>query len=259
MRHQILLFALVFVVLTASAQKKVAQEFYEIRTINFSKAGQEEANDRYLAQALLPALHRAGIKQIGVFKPIASDTVNSGKKIILLIPYQSPDQFLKVADGLPKDQAYLSAGKEYLEASYQSPTFDRIESVFLKAFRDMPKFHAPTHQSQRHERIYELRSYESYSQKIYKNKEHMFNEGGEIVLFEKLKFNAVFYGEALIGPRLPNLMYMTSFENINALEEHWKTFVNDPEWKKMSSLPEYQNKVSKITISLLYPTNYSDL
>ncbi|RAW00208.1 NIPSNAP family containing protein [Pseudochryseolinea flava] len=240
------------------AQKKATQEFYEIRTINISNANQEAANDAYLKQSLLPALHRAGIKNIGAFKPVSSDTVNSGKKIILLIPYQSPDQFVKIQDVLSKDNTYATTGKDYLDADYQTPTFDRIESIFLRAFRDAPKLHAPSFTTPRDQRIYELRSYEGHSQKIYKNKEHMFNEGGEILLFEKLKFNAVFYGEALIGPTLPNLMYMTSFENRSAREEHWKTFVSDPEWKKMSSLPMYQHNVSKITIMLLHPTDYSD-
>ena len=32
---------------------------------------------------------------------------------------------------------------------------------------------------------------------------------------------------------MPNLMYMTSFENKAARDEHWKTFGSDPEWKKL--------------------------
>ena len=36
----------------------------------------------------------------------------------------------------------------------------------------------------------------------------MFNEGGEIRLFARLNFNAVFYGDVLAGDRMPNLMYM---------------------------------------------------
>ncbi len=87
----------------------------------------------------------------------------------------------------------------------------------------------------------------------------MFNEGGEIKLFKRLNFNAVFYGEVLSGSRMPNLMYMTSFENMNDRNEHWKNFSADPEWKRLSSMPEYQNTVSKIDIVFLTPTQYSDL
>ena len=52
----------------------------------------------------------------------------------------------------------------------------------------------------------------------------MFNEGGEIDLFNKLNFNAVFYGEVLSGSSMPNLMYMTSFENKADRDAHWKSF-----------------------------------
>jgi hypothetical protein len=57
---------------------------------------------------------------------------------------------------------------------------------------------------------------------------------------------------------MPNLMYMTSFENKEARDMHWKSFSADPEWKKLSALPEYQHNVSHIDITFLRPTLYSD-
>ena len=86
----------------------------------------------------------------------------------------------------------------------------------------------------------------------------MFNEGGEIKLFSRLNFNAVFYGEVLSGGSMPNLMYMTSFENKADRDAHWKSFGEAPEWKAMVVLPQYQNTVSKNTQFLLNPTSYSD-
>jgi len=77
-------------------------------------------------------------------------------------------------------------------------------------------------------------------------------------LFKRLNFNAIFYSEVVAGSKMPNLMYMTSFENRADREDHWKNFVNDPYWKKLSALPEYQNNVSHIDITFLYPTDYSD-
>ena len=87
----------------------------------------------------------------------------------------------------------------------------------------------------------------------------MFNEGGEIGIFKKLNFNAIFYGEVIAGGRMPNLMYMTSFENREDRSAHWKTFSSDPDWKKLSGIQEYKNNVSKIDITFLRPTEYSDL
>ncbi len=87
----------------------------------------------------------------------------------------------------------------------------------------------------------------------------MFNVGGEVALFERLNFNAIFYGEVLFGSKMPNLMYMTSFENKAARDEHWKTFSSDSFWKTLSARPEYQKNVSKIDIQFLTPAEYSDL
>ncbi|MDB5209477.1 MAG: family containing protein, partial [Sediminibacterium sp.] len=109
------------------------------------------------------------------------------------------------------------------------------------------------------ERIYELRSYEGASEILYKQKVHMFNEGGEIALFNRLGFNAVFYAEVLSGSHMPNLMYMTSFDNRASRDEHWKNFGADSEWKRLSALPEYQHTVSKADIFFLHPAAYSEL
>ncbi len=110
----------------------------------------------------------------------------------------------------------------------------------------------------REERVYELRSYESATEKIFRNKVHMFNEGDEIGLFKKLNFNAVFYSEVIAGAHMPNLMYMTTFESKADRDAHWKAFGESPEWKKLSSMPEYQHNVSHIDITFLRPTSYSD-
>ena len=82
--------------------------------------------------------------------------------------------------------------------------------------------------------------------------------GGEIALFESLKFNAVFYGEVIAGSSKPNLMYMTTFADMKSRDEHWKAFGDSPEWKKLSGLDEYKNTVSEIFRFLLHPTSYSD-
>src|SRR5215217_5987049 len=105
----------------------------------------------------------------------------------------------------------------------------------------MPAMAVPQLSSAKAQRIYELRSYEGPTEKLYLNKVQMFNQGGEVPLFKRLNFNAVFYASVLAGSRMPNLMYMTTFENRAEREAHWKTFTDDAEWKKLSSMPEYQH------------------
>jgi len=87
----------------------------------------------------------------------------------------------------------------------------------------------------------------------------MFNTGGEISLFKRLGFNAVFYGSVIAGSRMPNLMYMTTFENMAARDAHWNTFRVDAEWKKLSAMEYYKNTVSKNDTILLTPANYSQI
>jgi len=124
----------------------------------------------------------------------------------------------------------------------------------------MPRLEAPTAlKTPASERIYELRSYEGPTEKYFANKVQMFNEGGEVPLFKRLEFNAVFYASVLSGTHMPNLMYMTTFENMASREAHWKTFGADPFWKQLSASPEYQHNVSHIDIVFLHPAAYSDL
>src|SRR5690606_12459342 len=99
--------------------------------------------------------------------------------------------------------------------------------------------------SQKNKRIYELRSYESATEKSYVNKVQMFNDGDEIGIFRRLGFNAIFYAEVLSGTRMPNLMYMTSFNDRADRDARWESFRTDPAWIKLSGLPEYQKNVSK--------------
>lgn len=232
-------------------------EIYQLTVYHYTTSAQEKILDTYLEMALLPALHRQKLNQIGVFKAIANDT-GKVKKLYVLIPGKSMDIHERVKTGLEKDATYLEAGKDYLDAAFNAAPYDRMEIIYLKAFRLAPELQLPALTAPKRERVYELRSYESATEKIFRNKVQMFNEGGEIALFKRLNFNAVFYSEVIAGSKMPNLMYMTCFENMADRDAHWKTFGSDPEWKRLSAMPEYQHNVSVNEKNFLYPTGYSD-
>jgi len=235
------------------------QEFYSIRIYQLKTKEQEERVDKYLQGSFLPALHRMGVPKVGVFKPVGNDTA-AIRRIYVLIPFHSLDQFAGLPASLLKDPAYLSSGKDYLDATYNDPPYARFESIVLQAFPDMPRLEAPSPlTTPAAERIYELRSYEGPTEKYFVNKVQMFNQGGEVPLFKRLGFNAVFYASVLSGAHMPNLMYMTSFENMASREQHWKDFGADPVWKKLIADPQYQHNVSHIDIVFLHPAPYSDL
>lgn len=238
--------------------EKPDPEYYQIRIYYFTGNEQENLLDDYLAAAWLPALHKAGIKNVGVFKPLANDTA-SIRKLYVFIPSNRLDKLIALPQQLQKDSASAKAARAYLDAAYNQPPFIRIETILLKAFQLAPKLKIPALTGDKKERIYELRSYEGPTENLYNKKVKMFNEGGEIALFDRLGFNAVFYASVISGSRMPNLMYMTSFDNRAERDAHWKTFSADPEWRQLSSLPEYKNTVSKAEIILLHATAYSDL
>jgi hypothetical protein len=257
-----LLIIIALLPLAATASPKFAapkQEYYSLRVYSLKTKEQETRIDTYLQTALLPALHKMGITEVGVFKAIDNDTA-AIRRVYVLIPFKNLEQWLGLAETLARDAQYASVGKDYLEATYDNPPYSRMESILLQAFPDMPHHAVPLALQGPHaERIYELRSYEGPTEKYFANKVQMFNEGGEIPLFQRLGFNAVFYASVLSGAHMPNLMYMTSFDNMVSREQHWKDFGADPFWKQLVASPQYQHNVSHVDIIFLHPAAYSDL
>jgi hypothetical protein len=242
---------------TAFCGNSPKQEIYQLTLYHYTTAAQEAVLDTYCKDALLPALHRLGYKNIGVFKALANDT-SIVKSLYVYLPLKKLDDQLLLNEKLNKDTAYLSAGTAYLNADFSTPPYSRMEVMVLKAFPLAPQMQLPNLTGPKSERVYELRSYESSTEKIFRNKVKMFNEGGEIGLFKRLNFNAVFYSEVIAGSHMPNLMYMTTFENKADRDAHWKTFGSDPFWKTLSAMPEYQHNVSLNDSKFLRPTEYSD-
>jgi hypothetical protein len=257
MKHVLILVVCAFAFTSATVAPK--REYYEIKIYHISSKAQEGRVDQYLKNAYLPALHRAGIPKVGVFKPVEADTVHFGKRIYVLITYNSLEQFAKLSETLQKDKQFETSGTDYLNAPFNDLPYVRLESILLYSFSGMPQMEVPKHSTPVTERIYELRSYEGHTEKISKNKIKMFNDGDEVGLFKRLGFNAVFYAEVIAGSRMPNLMYMTTFANKTSRDEHWKAFSSDPQWKTLSGMAEYKNNVSKIDIFFLHPTEYSDV
>jgi hypothetical protein len=235
----------------------VKQQYYEIKIYRLSDKEQEARIDGYLRDAYLPALHRAGIPTVGVFKPIEADTA-FGKLIYVFIPFNTIDQFAQLSDKLDKDQVYAQAGKEFLDAPYNNPPFLRYESILAKAFSHMPQFRVPKFATPPSERIYEFRSYESATEAKAAKKIQMFNEGGEIGIFESVGANAVFYAKVIMGSRMPRLIYMTTYADMKSQTEHWTAFRNNPDWKRISAMDEYKNSTSSTKPYLLHPASYSD-
>ncbi|MFT4156036.1 NIPSNAP family protein [Parafilimonas sp.] len=255
MKKKITFFAAFFCVVFSA--QSFANDIYAITVYHFTDASQEITLDTYLQTAYLPALHRKEIKNVGVFKPIANDTA-ADKIIYVIVPYKSFDEFLRLPAQLITDNLYKTAAASYLNADYKNPPYKRMETIMLTAFPMAPQLTLPNLTSPKAEHIYELRSYESPTENYHKSKVKMFNEGGEVDIFKAINANAIFYGDVVSGSHMPNLMYLTSYENMADRDAHWKIFGDNAQWKKLNTLDEYKNNVSKAEVTLMHAASYSD-
>jgi hypothetical protein len=236
---------------------KMNGDFYQIKVYHLKSNDQVALVDQYLKNVYLPALHRLSIKNIGVFKPIANDT-SSVKFIYVLIPFQSSEAWMNLDKQLSKDKVYMAAARSFREAPSDKVPYERMESILLDAFSGQRHLVIPA--TKNAERVFELRSYESPTLHLAEKKMDMFNDRGEIQIFNRLKFNPVFYAKVVSGSRMPNFMYMPIFESVEHRNAQWKVFGNDPKWKEISTDPVNENKVSvnRIESILMHSTDYSD-
>lgn len=259
MKYLSALLLLLFCVTISSEVKAQTpqRDFYELRLYHIENEEQEGRMDEYLETALLPALKDLGVERTGVFKPIEADSAY-GKAVYVFIPYASAEEYLKVSRDLQSDKTYIKAAEDFLNATHNHPPYNRMETMLLNAFEGMPQYRPTALQNDVSEKIYELRSYESATENLFRNKVAMFNEG-EVEIFERLGFNPIFFGEVVAGSKMPNLMYMTSHANREAMQKNWENFGKDEKWDEMSGMEIYQNNVSHIDIVLLHATEYSDI
>lgn len=231
-------------------------DFYQITIYKCKNDTQVRRVDEYLKALWIPALHKAGIKNIGVFKPIGNDTAQI-KLVLVLTSFRSQDEWMKLADKLSKDETYQSSAANFLNASANNVPYQRMESILLIAFAAQRHLFLPA--SKDTTRVFELRSYESPTASLLNKKIAMFNND-EIKIFNRLGFNPVFYGRVVSGSRMPNLMYMAVFKDVAARNEQWKVFGADAKWKEISSDPKNENNVSvnHIDSILMHGTSYSD-
>jgi hypothetical protein len=233
------------------------REYYELRKYLMQSGPQTKLTEAYLSGALIPALNRLGMSPIGVFNlSIGPETPT----LYVLIPSTSVEALVTSDLQLAQDQQFLQAAAPFWNAPATEPPFIRIESTLLIAFEGWPKITPPPATAQHGKRMFELRTYESATAQDHVRKVEMFHKG-EFDIFHKAGFDQVFYGDALIGQRLPHLTYMLSFADLTERDAKWDAFRNNPDWKKLSADPRYafESIVSNITNLMLTPTSYSQI
>ncbi len=231
--------------------KTDARQFYELRVYKVFDFEKQQALDRYLELALLPALKRQQIDMIGAFHRADDENDHS---IFLLIPFSSLDQWAACREKLASDPEYQQAASEYFAAPLKDPWYERIDTRLLRAMTSLPQLMRP--QTPRVDRVYELRLYESHTEDHARRKVEMFNVD-EIRVMQEAGLGPVFFSETMIGRDVPNLVYMLSSESQEQHEQAWKNFLAHPDWIRIKDLEVYRDTVSKIEKWMLKATTYS--
>ena len=230
-------------------------EYYELRRYHMLPGARQKVLHGFIGGVAIPALNRAGVGPVGAFTVMYGP---NSPTLYLLLPHPNLASVQETRRRLAQDAEYQRAGSSFLNVPLADPAFVRIESSLMRAFDQMPKLEVPPGAAEKKPRIFELRTYESHSEPAAMRKVEMFNRG-EIAIFRRTGLRPVFFGEMLIGEKLPNLTYMLAFDDLRARDAAWSAFGPDPEWKKLSADPYYADTVSAISDVILRPTDYSQI
>lgn len=233
-----------------------ARQYYELRIYTFVSSEHRSRFDNFLEQVELPAYARLGVGPIGVFTGVYGP---DNASLYVLIPHSDLESTVSARERVMNDAQYLEAGRTVLETDIAHPAYSRVESRLLRAFTGIPVLELPRANLERKARVFEIRCYESHSRRAAAKKMQMFNEGGEIEIFRNTGLSPVLFGETIFGPRMPNLTYMLSFDDMAHRDRAWETFKSHPDWIALKSDPQYADTVSTITDVIIAPTAYSQM
>ncbi len=257
-----------FVILTAASAlcagsgRTEERQVIELRTYHFSSPHRLESFAGFAADALAPALRRLGCAPIGIFRARASDNPNLASdtnlelRIYIVIPHPDASSAVTLDERLAADAAYRAAEIHALAAPLNDPVYLRRDTQLLRGFRMCPQVRAPVRGP---DRVAQLRIYESHNEDRARWKVHMFDDGGELAIFERVGLNPVLFGASIAGQRLPNLVYMLAFDSREQLDVAWAKFRSDPAWLKLKDDSTYADTVSHIVSIILRPLAGSDI
>lgn len=238
----------------ASASTKPAgREFYLLRRYMLNRGVQSKGTTTYFQDALLPALTRMGMGPVGVFALSYGDETPLN---LLLVPGNDLAALCMLDLNLAQDTAFMKAAEPFWSGPANAPLFDRVESQLSIAFEGYPKLTPPPKEA----RILQLRTYESPTVASHVRKVEMFHQG-EFRIFKETGSKDVFFSDNLVGPRLPSLTYMLAHKDLATLDQNWKGFMGNPDWKKISTDPRYASEpiVSRVDNLIFEPTPYSQI
>jgi hypothetical protein len=231
------------------------RQYVELRRYHLLPGAKQRAFTAFIGDVAIPAMNRAGVGRVGAFTVVYGENAPS---LLLVLAHPTLESVATLRDRLAGDAEYGRAGASVLDTPLSDPSFVRAESSLLRTFPAMTAVEPSAGAGTSASRIFELRTYESHSDRAALNKLAMF-DAGEIPIFRRTGLTPVFFGETILGRQMPSLTYMLTFRDMAARDAAWAAFGQDPEWKSLSADPKYRENISTITDVILRPTAYSQL
>lgn len=229
-----------------------ACKIFVVRNYLLKNGTQSARLHQFLKGALVPALKESGDVPIGVFEALIAPDMPQVMTIAGFPSFghwQAGEAKLSESPDLKKA---LAAWEQSPEAPYESYS-ERVLAV--------TPFSPPlTLANDGDPRVFELRVYHSPTRRQLVALNDRF-AGPEITIFHRCGIFPILYTNAITGENLPNLTYLTPFENLAAREKAWATFAADPQWIKVraESIEKFGQISSVMHISLWKATDYSPL
>jgi len=234
----------------AAGEKRT--RFYLVQKFDLKQGDQPGRLDEFFSKLLLPALNK----------------VHSGPKIYLdaqiaphmpqkvaIYGFESLQHFEDVHTKMMGNKEFARAAEEFEKGIEQGA--EQQTNILLEAADYSPEIEIPK-EPRKTSRIFELRVYHSPTYRQLKALHERF-AGPEIRIFHRVGVHPILYSSTIIGPAMPNLVYLIPFDSLAEREKAWAAFGADPEWQtvRKESVAKY-GQISQISnISLYRATAYS--
>jgi hypothetical protein len=162
---------------TPTAQPR---DFYQVRRYALRSGPQLKLTEDYLGNALIPALARLDMGPVGAFR---LDIGPQTPAHYVQIPLEQAGALAELDFRLQDDAEFLRAAEPFWSAPAISPAFERVEISLLEAFKGWPRLTLPAAAATKGKRIFQLRTYESPSDRDHVRKVEIFHSG-EFEIFQ---------------------------------------------------------------------------
>ncbi len=227
--------------------------FFTLERYQMKSGDQPPRLHEYLSTGLLPAIAKHHDGPVIVLDALIAAHMPS---VILIRGYSTITEPRELADKCWKDEKHVAAFTKW-EAGLDSKV-ERWSTSLLSAAPYMTDI--VVDKDRKTSRIFELRQYHSPTWRQLGSLNARFS-GPEIKIFHRVGIHPILYATTLFGDNLPNLTYLTPFDNLAEREKAWNAFGADPEWVKVrkESVDRDGQLSQVIEMSLWRPAAYSPL